>query len=246
MLPSVTVVMFNTSNIQSYASLAASINRRYCETHNYRFIHEIYDNVELEPSHEKVKVMRRHLDDGSEYVCWIDSDACFIDFTSKLADFCQSGKDLVIAGHDFGFDLMGERLRYRVNGSPCGLNGGVMLVRNSAWTRIFLDEWWQRCVRGDKIPTSFWEQGHLQNMFLFNTLNIQQHTDLVVPCSRLNRCDDNHTNICEFILHLWGTSTEVRQQIFGQIAQGIHPDVTTEMPFFNVISSLIVLPNVSD
>lgn len=238
MFPSVAVVMFNTSNIQGYASLTASINRRYCETHNYRFIQEIYDHVELEPSHEKVKVMRRHLSAGCDYVCWIDSDACFIDFTKKLADFCQSGKDLVIAGHDFGFDLMGERLKYLANGQCCGLNGGVMLVRNSPWSRVFLDEWWERCVRGHKIPTSFWEQGQLQNMFLFNTLNIQQHTELVIPCSQLNRCDDNHTDICEFILHLWGTSSEVRNRIFGQIAQGIRPNITTEMPFFNVVPVL--------
>lgn len=229
----IAVVTFCTPNILGYAGLTARINARYCRQHGYEFIHEVYDGTELHPSFEKLNVVRRHLS-NADYVLWIDSDACVIDFRQKLETFCDSGHDLVVAGHDFGFDLLGYRQRFAIDGVPAGVNGGVWMLRNSAWSYAFLDEWWQRCVRGIRIPTSFLEQGHMQWMLYNDVLQMRCHTKLIVPAERFNRCDAHGRDVCGFILHAWGESEQRRIELFEPILRGERPQTTIEMPSFYV------------
>lgn len=230
--PSFTVVMFSTSNILNYSALSAELNRRYCQTHGYRFVHEIYDRVAITPSHEKLRVISRHIE-WTDYILWIDSDACVIDYRVPLTSFTRGDADLIIAGHEFGFDLAGRRLAYRLKGRPSGLNAGVFMLRNSAWTAEFLRRWWELCIEGAKVPTALVEQGQLQAMLEENTCDLQGHIELVVPCSRLNRCDDRGENVCEFILHLWGSGGKERERVFSELLQGRKPDIPISLPSFD-------------
>lgn len=233
MLPFITVVTFCNSAIREYADVAAAINRGYCDHHGYSFVQDVHDNVPLELSHEKVRVVQRYLP-TADYVCWIDADACFIDFDTPLTAFCREGADLVIAGHTFGFDLRGCRRRYLHGSLPCGLNGGAFMLRRSPWSSLFLQHWWHRCERGHRLSTSFLEQGQLQDMFMQDELSLRRRTHLVVPSSRFNRCDDDDHDVCEFILHLWGTGSEFRRNVFRQVLAGIKPDIGIDLPRFNV------------
>ncbi len=224
--------MFSTPGIWEYASLSSEINRRYCQHHNYRFVHEVSHRFSLAPQHEKVLLLRKHLP-WSDYVFWIDSDACFIDFRKPITNFCQSGADLVIAGHDCGFDLQGRRTRYRINGHRAGLNTGVMLFRNSKWSVEFLENWWNRCVSGQSCHQMH-EQGELQEMLMTNEFQALERTELITPSSRLNRCDDEGADICEYVLHLWGTGNQFRRDVFRDILDGNRPDISVDMPSFCV------------
>jgi hypothetical protein len=225
--------MFSTTNILPYASLAAKINRRYASLHGYDFVHEQYDEVALAPSPEKVQVLRKHLGSAS-HLLWIDSDACVVNFHRKVEEFCRLDKDLIMAGHAFGFDLSGRRMRYSLHGTPAGLNAGVILINHSQWSRDFLDAWWARCVQGARRRNAFYEQGQLHQMLVENALNIQNHISLVTPASRLNRCDDDGADRCEFILHLWGSPSDYRRKVFAEIEQGRKPRIHVSMPFFDV------------
>tara|TARA_R110002167_G_scaffold302489_1_gene506808 strand:+ start:99 stop:791 length:693 start_codon:yes stop_codon:yes gene_type:complete len=225
--------MYASSNIACYATITAEINRRYCQRQGYGFCFEQYDEFELTPPHEKVRIMQRHLA-SAEYLLWIDADACVVNFSQRLEEFCSNGNDIVIAGHQFGFAPFGERMRYEIGGVPCGLNSGVMMFRNSKWSSNFLADWWDRCVEGERQGTAFMEQGQLQQMLMENANDIQRHINIVTPCSRLNRCDDDGQDVCEFILHLWGSDEETRTRIFQQIAAGQHPETSISLPTFDV------------
>jgi hypothetical protein len=89
---------------------------------------------------------------------------------------------------------------------------------------------------GTPAHTAYYDQGHLQQMLMENVLNLQAHTRIVTPCCRLNRCDDNGTDVCEFVLHLWGLQPKRREEIFSLIIEGKKPDIGIEMPRFNVAS----------
>ena len=229
------VVMFSTSNIQSYASLAADINRRYCEHQGYGFVHEQYDDVVMAPQQEKIKVLTKHLG-SADYLMWLDSDACVVNFSQRLEEFCQTEKDFIIAGHKYGYDLDWQRVQYLINDAPGGLNSGVMLIRSSAWSRQFLDHWWSRCLIGFTQGAKHGDQGPLQQMLVENAMNFHEHLQLVTPCSRFNRCDDDHMDVSEFVLHLWGQRNDERAQIFSQIHAGIKPDIGVSLPKFHVLA----------
>jgi galactosyl transferase GMA12/MNN10 family len=232
-IPKFKLVMFATADIAEYATLAAEINRRYCARHGYAFSFEQYDNVALQPPYEKVRVLQRHLW-SAEYVLWVDADACVVNFSQRLEHFCDNGNDFVIAGHEFGFDLQGQRRRFEINGLPCGVNTGVMMFRSSEWTERFLRLWWDECFEGAQNCTALHEQGRLQNLLNINSLEIHSHTNVVLPSSRFNRGDGSHENVCEFVLHLWGTGAEHRKRILAAIAnQQIAPEGIT-IPNFDV------------
>ena len=93
-----------------------------------------------------------------------------------------------------------------------------------------------RAACRDPAHTAYYDQGHLQQMLMENVLNLQAHTRIVTPCCRLNRCDDNGTDVCEFVLHLWGLQPKRREEIFSLIIEGKKPDIGIEMPRFNVAS----------
>jgi hypothetical protein len=229
------LIMFSTSDIRGFSCKSAEINRRYSARHGYDFTHEQYDSVALAPQYEKIRILRKHLG-STDYLVWLDSDACVIDQSLPLQTFCEEPKNLVIAGHEFGFDLAGRRVRYELDGHPCGLNTGVLLLRDTSWSEQFLEAWWSRCLSGAPAHTAKHEQGHLQQMLMENVLNLQAHTRIVTPCCRLNRCDDNGTDVCEFVLHLWGLQPKRREEIFSLIIEGKKPDIGIEMPRFNVAS----------
>jgi FkbM family methyltransferase len=222
--------MFSNSAVESYSRFTAEINRKYCRRNGYAFVHEQYDHVSLSPSHEKIRLLQRHLDSAT-YLLWVDSDACVIDHSVRLESFCEGQKDLIIAGHEYGFDPSGRRLPYRMGDIPCGLNAGILMIRNGSWSRRFLDDWWNRCTQ-NHLSTRFYEQGELQRMLVENTSDMQSHIHIITPCSRLNRCDDNGTDICEFILHLWGAGSEYRESVFSEIAAGRKPNIPVQMPHF--------------
>jgi hypothetical protein len=233
----IAIVQFNTPNIEEYASLSANINSRYCDMHGHTYIREVYEKTLIHPSVEKLFVVRRHLNEH-EWIAWIDSDACIINHRKNIAEFTDSAKDLITSGHEFGFNLKGERVRYKMVGQEAGINGGVFLVRNCPWSHNFLQAWINLCILGSELRSAFWEQGILQWMLSRNICNLQANIELICPASRINREDflgTDKIDRCDFILHLWGSSHEQRVAAFSEIDRGIIPKaLQISMPYFYV------------
>jgi hypothetical protein len=128
----VVVLMAHTPDVDCYGNLSAQINSLYCERHGYRL--KVVVGDPLDRAHwvtwDKVKHIRNTLEDPSvECVFWIDSDAIFNVQRMELGEFAIKGADICICA-DVPWRL--------------GVNTGTMLVRNTQWSRDFLDSWWSR------------------------------------------------------------------------------------------------------
>ena len=233
----IAIVQFNTPDIEDYATIGAAINQRYCSQHGYGYIREVHNNTRLQPYHEKLLMLQRHLD-NHDWLLWLDSDACVIDHRQSLSDFTETDADLVTGGHEIGFNLRGERIRVLLGDAEAGINTGVLLLRNCPWSHRFLASWLLLCRLGNAMDCAFHEQGILQWMLIENICDLHSHIGLINPSSRLNRQDDiaaQEADRCDFILHLWGTPNTTRVDVFEAIARGEKPEgLGIHMPGFHV------------
>ena len=81
------------------------------------------------------KLLNSSLTAGVEWLLWIDSDAIFTDmsFTLPLDEYAANDYHLVLWGEPRMVNVTAEAAP-----SYFGINAGVLLMRNSAWTRDFL------------------------------------------------------------------------------------------------------------
>ena len=236
----VAIIQFNTPDIEDYARLGAAINSHYCSLHGHQYIRDVYKETVIHPPVEKLFVIQRHLR-SHDWVAWIDSDACVINHRKDIADFTRTDKNLITSGHEFGFDLKGQRIRVRMGKQEAGINTGVFLLRNCAWSCDFLQCWINLCKLGSEMRTAYWEQGILQWMLIKDICELQANINLINPASRINRQDfigTSKSDRCDFILHLWGSDAKLRASAFSAISRGTMPEIPQiSMPDFCVKQS---------
>lgn len=236
----ITIIQFNTPNIEEYAAIGARINSNYCKYHGHHYIREVYQKTQIGAQEERLFVIRRHLK-NYRWVAWIDSDACFINQEKDIEDFTNTSKNLITGGHEYGFNLTGGKIKISMGKKNAGLNTGVFLLRNCTWSFELLEQWINLCKLGRETKTTLWEQGILQWMLINNICSLQENIELINPASKINRQDfreRNKPDICEFILHLWGSSSATRQDIFQAILNGTKPIIPqVDMPKFCIATT---------
>eukprot|EP01031_Cornospumella_fuschlensis_P034412 gene34412-41651_t len=107
----------------------------YAEHHQYKFC----SHTTIQPSDvdeedfrwHKVRLMYEALDSYAknvEYLVWIDADAIILDFSLDIQQQAASHPEAdVIVSADIRQGLM---------------NSGFMVIRNTPWSRLFLQQWW--------------------------------------------------------------------------------------------------------
>ena len=130
----IVVAQFYTNNVP-YGKYAEEINRKYCEEKGYEYYCE-KDTLKIRtaienraPTWYKPKLIKEVLDIYSpEYVLFLDIDAIISDPTQVIESFIDPNYDLILA-EDIGDHSVG--------------NAGVLLLKNSDWTKTFLSAWWE-------------------------------------------------------------------------------------------------------
>jgi mannan polymerase II complex MNN10 subunit len=87
-----------------------------------------YIDTSRPPAWSKIQAVKHLLENkGCDWVMWTDADTVIMNSDVRIEDFLpsDSSKDLLVGSDNGG-----------------GYNSGVFLVRNTAWSRSFLDEWW--------------------------------------------------------------------------------------------------------
>lgn len=92
----------------------------------------------------KIPAIIEAFDRGYEFALWVDSDAIYVDPDENPLDLVREGKDLYLVRHQTPLNLR-----------P---NCGVMLFRNSDWSRSFLKKLWDM---ERYIDHGWWEQAAL-------------------------------------------------------------------------------------
>ena len=127
----IAILQFSTTNVP-YLKYSEEINRKYCESKNYDYIIEKNDEKinrlieDRSPTWGKPKIILEHLD-NYDYILFMDIDAIVCNFEINIEDFIDENYDLVAAKDDSHHSLM---------------NAGVLLVKNSEWSKKFMEEWW--------------------------------------------------------------------------------------------------------
>lgn len=109
-----------------YGRYSAAINKIYCDRHGYTFVVE-YNKLDqaLHPYWNKLLLMQRELNNGYDYVMYIDADAVFTNMSTRIEDFIVDSS-IYIANENLAVsDSFGE-------------NSGVILIKNDDISRSFL------------------------------------------------------------------------------------------------------------
>jgi hypothetical protein len=155
----ITLATLVYSQPPSYFPYAERINRRYCETHGYRFeIFTPHEQSERSPLWFTVCGVRELLPD-SDLVLYIDADAYTWDPTKTVESLVAEhmGDAAILAGSD--------RKNQRQGWSDTNANLGVFAVRRSDAAFRLLDQWWNAPRRYDE--RWFWKWPLHQGAFNF-------------------------------------------------------------------------------
>jgi len=130
----IAVLQFYTNNI-SYGPYSEEINKKYCEEKGYTYICDKDDSKIRSISENrslhwcKIKIVKEVLDTNNfDYILFLDADAIISNFNQNIEDFIDSDYNMI-----FAEDI----------GSHSSMNTGVFLVKNSEWSKNFLNTWWE-------------------------------------------------------------------------------------------------------
>lgn len=139
------ILSYASTDIWDYASYSFAVNAVYAERNEYYIV--MYDehthNYEAADSRwNKVKILERSLhyplmgdSVDMDYVVWVDADFIFLDFSLRL--------EQIAAEHPKAHIIMSAEHA----GSTTLINSGCIIVKNSQWSRSFLNEWWELADR---------------------------------------------------------------------------------------------------
>lgn len=116
-------------NFDGIIDLTWANKQKYAEKHDYF----LYDgsgliNTSRPPAWTKVIAMQHMLEDERcDWVMWMDADTVIMNSDIRMESFfpMDPTKDMIV-GSDNGW----------------GWNSGVFVFRNTAWSKQFLDDWW--------------------------------------------------------------------------------------------------------
>mmetsp|Transcript_67372 Transcript_67372/g.147641 ORF Transcript_67372/g.147641 Transcript_67372/m.147641 type:complete len:466 (-) Transcript_67372:28-1425(-) len=152
----------------------------------------------------KVNVVKNILEQVPRYdwILWIDCDAFFMDPGRTIDSVIHMYSANTTAAsrlgpRRFGEDLQKQALRQRVEGSPgegspaevslivatdsSGINNGVWLMKNTAWSHDFLVRWWHsEILQGPGENHNCSDQSTMQHQLLYeNSMTIDDSWDSV-------------------------------------------------------------------
>jgi hypothetical protein len=142
--------------------------KNYCSKNNYKFIIDnedidtVYDKSR-DPPWFKIKVIEKNLNE-CDYLVWIDADTHVMNPNKKIEYLIErylENKSILIARE----------------GRSDSINTGVMIWRNSDYTKSILNEVWNNKENFDQ---SFHEQASLHNLYDRNINNLQSEM-VVIP-----------------------------------------------------------------
>ena len=104
--------------------------QHYCDKHGYQLFNESAQlDTSRPPSWSKIRAAHRLLtEEDCDWVYWMDADTVIMNSDKRIEEFLptpETGIDLVIA---------------RQKGPSW--NAGAWLLRRSAWSLLFLEQWW--------------------------------------------------------------------------------------------------------
>ena len=209
------LVSYSTSSIMEYGAYSYFINAAYAEQNGYGMVLMSPETgSQYEPQDQrwnKVYILLNLIDPKkgmarkSDYVVWLDSDLIMLDFSMNISEITRENKQ---------YDIIISRDPRIENGIA---NSGFFIVKNSDWSKEFLQSWWNSYDRitgmDQHVFSRLWDSGQP---------DITNHIMLLRP-------DALNTDFPAWekqqpynqILHLAGVSTIFRKITFEKASKEI-------------------------
>lgn len=130
-------------NFDSIGSVVRENHAQYAQRHGHRYtMEEAVLDSSRPPAWSKIKAVQGQLESGKcDWVMWLDADVVFMNQSVRLETLLSSEENVdLIVTPDASFRV----------------SSGVWLIRNSAWSQKFLQDWWnmRRFVRSKGLSLS--------------------------------------------------------------------------------------------
>ena len=212
----VAVVTQATASVEGYARYAAALNAAYAAHHGYSFT-VFGDDPNLMPKgyeyrYGKVPLLLRLMNANRKVglFLWIDADAVVLDHSFEVV--------ARLANRHPGKDIVGCREALLATNNV--INSGTLLLRNTPWTRAFLQAWMTQPDARIGAP----DQHTFDMLWETNHMGVREKTALL-PANEFNSeppfFETFKTPKQQPVLHLMGENTRVRAGIFGRAWRGL-------------------------
>jgi hypothetical protein len=183
----IVLAQFFTPNL-SYGEFSKAINEKYCQEKGYTY-HLESDEQKIRnglegraPTWYKPKLLLEVLETKNpDYVLFLDADAIVLNNNHRIEDFIVDGID-ILAADDHG---------------PSKLNAGVFIVKNTSWTKEYLQKWWDICKEYPKYENGLWHDQTCFGILMDRTPDLNNHVKII----NNNVINSNHENDHCFIFH---------------------------------------------
>ena len=198
----------------THPRLASPLNHRaYCERQGFDYIFDATRYHNRNAYDQKINCILAHLG-STDWLCWMDEDAFFMDHTKSLRDF-------IPAGNDIGVVLCkspGNLDKWTV------INSGVMLFRNCELVRELLKavlktdlravkKWWNPELHG------YFSKGD-QDLLVYQLMNrnFKKPDVTILPCEAFNARPFHYQKSYDeyFICHFAGVKHKDKNKAIGQ------------------------------
>ena len=189
------IIQFYYSKNLPYLQESEKINSEYCKKYGIEYYCETNEKLIYETLKDragswfKIPFLKDQLESTNcDYVIYIDSDAFIaneeVDFRDIIANYPEY--DLIL-GADFGPDLV---------------NGGVLIFKNTEWSKDFLQRVWSKAekISRGRYKRDIWlEQTILSTFLLVNDVDAAKTK--ILPWDIQNSINSLHLNEKTFIYH---------------------------------------------
>lgn len=183
----IVVCQFYSENVK-YGKLSEEINKKYCDDNGYTYYAEkdtekLLDKLDNRSwtwykPHLISEVMDKFED--CDYVLFLDIDAVLINHSRRIEEFIDDTSEIIMT-EDYG---------------PSIVNAGVMLIKNSLFSKNFLKGWWDICEEYPNYKTGLWhDQTCLK--FMYDKLENKDLFKIIRPYDLNSRT----FNLKSFIFH---------------------------------------------
>lgn len=189
----IVVVSWYNDKIKDYADKFSLVNKEYCKYNKYDFIvsNKQYVKTDRAPAYNKLPFILDTLNSTEyDYVVWIDADAHFRKM-DRLENYISNGEDIIWSADQ--------------PTNVCNINTGFMILKNTDYTKYFLNEWINIKVK-NPYP-QWWEQGFMFYIWENNLFEIKSHSK-VIPFNILQNFKKDDTQ--PLIYHMAGRKHHAR------------------------------------
>lgn len=232
---------YKDNKLPNYAEYSTRINKLYSDKYNYDFKVIFHDVNEMPPYWLRVKDVLTLLNTTNyAYVVYLDLDAIFNDFEHSVGQLLDVtgdydmyiSQDVKVTNIFFPFNIELALTNNLLNNL---LNTGCFIVKNSEWSKNFIDTWLNTCFsdgkQTDGVCKNSWkfnaskskwecegckwagvkyEQGALANLYISNVMDARKHICLYNQNVLCNTDPDTNS----FVLHLLSQTDKFRAKIF--------------------------------